>query len=146
MAGNARLEHLAISLDVILPGRAASSTPTSRSQYLDISTLPVASISKVWPGRSLLMPAEHRLGARQITKCQIFRQHSDIELGSNCRVRQDRFDLRSEQECFSVISIIERFDSESVACRKKGSVSAIPNGECKHAAQIFNAIAPVLFI
>ena len=98
------------------------------------------------PRRKLIDARKHGAGARQIAEGQIFRQDAGIELSSNSGVCQDGFDFGSEQKCFPVVTIIEGFNSKAVSRRKQGLAAAIPYRKGEHPAQIFHAVAAVLFI
>ena len=57
---------------------------------------------------------------------------------------EDDFDFRAEQQSLGREFVIERLDAEAIAGDEEGFRVAVPDGKREHAAQVIDAVGPVL--
>ena len=82
---------------------------------------------------------EQRFLAAGIAERQIFGEMRLLKLGRDRGMLEQRLDFRSEGEQFSIPVIIKRLLAHPVSRAEQSAPASIPNGECKHAAELLHA-------
>src|SRR6266567_2247192 len=88
---------------------------------------------------------EERMWSRDIAIDQVFIERTRTDFARNTRFKQ-RFDLGAKNEPLAVPIVMERLFAKAIARGEKALASAVPEGECKHTAQLFHAVVAVLFV
>ena len=91
-------------------------------------------------------PFEQGLLAGHIQESQKSVDDLGSDLSVDRRIRQDRFDLGSEDQRRIVQAIVERLDSNPVSRQKQSLRVLIPDGEGKHSAQLLQTLGPELLV
>src|SRR6185295_11775798 len=97
-------------------------------------------------GHQLADLLEQSALACQITRSQVFRKCGFLKCSRDAGMRQDRLDLRAEDEQSSVPDIVERLNSQPVAGAEQNLSILVPQDETEHPAKLFDAAGAVLAI
>ena len=139
-------EHVAISLDVVFTRtRLGVGFYAQVPVGIDFQAAVLVDFQRM--SRHQLADAfEHRVRTRDVTEGQIFGERSPVELWSHAGILKNRFNLRAEDKCAAVPTIVNRLDAQPVAGAKQKAAAAVPNGKGKHAPQMPHALAAVFFV
>ena len=84
--------------------------------------------------------------ARRILERQIVFKGGGIQHLFKVRMRQETLDFRAEQECFSHLCIIQRFDAEEISCSEQGFLFLVPDDKGEHTTQLLQQCCAVFLI
>src|SRR5215467_13020378 len=90
--------------------------------------------------------AEQRLFARQVIEGQKPVDHRWVQVGCDRGVCKNSLDLGSENDRLVGLGVVQRLDSDPVACEKQGLLAVVPNRKRKHSSQPLDAGLPQLLI
>src|SRR5947209_10846731 len=82
-------------------------------------------------GQQLVDASEESVAPRRITRAQNLRQHGVVGLGLHQIARQDRFDLRSEEQRVvrAAPAPVQRLDTEPIADEQQPALRSVPDRE-----------------
>src|SRR6266851_552707 len=146
MTADRLLQHFAVRLHIITlvadrPGARNVKVPVLIDRYLA-----VLAQFQAMPRQQFADPVIKSFFAREISEGQVFGKRRKMEFRAHSAVSQNHFDFRAKQERFRRQPVVQRFDAQSVARREQRTLLAVPDGKCKHPAQVMHTVAPVLFV
>ena len=95
--------------------------------------------------QQLVDALEQRLRAGEIPRGQQFRQPVLVRAGLDEPAREDRLDLRGEEQAVAGTRPVERLDAEPIAGEQQPPRRRVPDREREHAAEAVDAVvAPLL--
>src|SRR5215470_17032876 len=116
--------------------------------------LPVAAAAKAAVARpskgsarqKLFDSVEKRVLAGDIARGEKFRQDIPIEFRTHRIRRQDRLDLRGEDDLVTGNGVVERLDAEAVAREQQPAAVFVPYREGEHSLKLLDAALLFLFV
>ena len=98
-------------------------------------------------GWQLLDPDEERVGGvAGVSLLDVFTNDAEIRLEPRRRIGAERLRLRCEYEARTVPAEVERLHAEAVTRAKNRTPTAVPERECPHAVEAFDALLAPLFV
>src|SRR5260370_27527124 len=146
MTGHAPFQQLAVRLHVIVARPVVSIGGDGQVPIWLTGEFPGLIKFQRVSGKKLPDPAKHRLVAREIPEREVLGQAALMEFRSHARIRQQSLDLRSEQERPITVAVVQGLDAQAITSNKQLSFATVPDGEGKHAAQVFHTITAVLLV
>src|SRR5215470_14648090 len=89
---------------------------------------------------------EHRLRRRDITQGKEFRESTAVETRLETAELKQSLDFRSESKAVSNHPVIERLYAHTIARAEQPFGARVPDCKREHAAQMVNAVLPILFV
>src|SRR6476620_3037822 len=62
------------------------------------------------------------------------------------RIRKDCFDFGAEEQCATVVSIVQRLNAQPVTRDEQSFSRSVPDGKGEHSTQVLDTLRPILLI
>ena len=126
------VEPLARFLDVLLERvRFSLEGDVPITRLADAPLLPLQPVS----GRQFTDSLENGPRRRNVKVSQVVIEGDVVKFAPDLRVRQQGFHLRPEEETFTQLGVVERFEPQAIAGEEEAALLAVPYREGKHTCQ-----------